>query len=110
MYYLPYPIPERIKTKKRCQFSLPNRRYNCRCIGAYVLNNNNKHYCAHHYGIAWKVANPEIGQQHDWHIHINRFTGEPDRYETCRRCMVIKVHDGLPQSPCRGVMPQIVLR
>ena len=104
---LPYPAPPRVKTSKRCQFSMPGRHYNCRRVGAYVLNG--KHYCAPHYDTSWKVQNPEYGQQHDWHVHANRFTGEADKYETCRRCGFIRVHDGLPQSPCRGVMPQIVL-
>jgi hypothetical protein len=105
---LPYPSPEPIKTKRRCQFSLPGQHYDCRRVGTYVLNS--KGYCAPHYDTAWKVANPEIGQQHDWHIRKNHITGEPYPYPTCRRCGAIKVHDGLPQCVCRGKMPQITLR
>jgi len=86
---------------------MPGLRYNCRCIGHYVLTG--KHYCTLHYDTAWKAANPIIGQQHEWHIRINSVTGEPDQYTTCRRCGSIKVHDGLPQSPCRGNLAKIVL-
>lgn len=104
---LPYPAPEHIKTKLRCQFGMPGRRYDCRRVGHYVLDG--KRYCAPHYDIAWKRENPEYGQQHDWHIHINRFNGEADKYETCRRCMAIKVHEGLPQCLCRGRQAEIRL-
>lgn len=104
---LPYPPPERVRTTKRCQFSLPGRRYDCRRVGAYVLNG--KHYCAPHYDTTWKVQNPLYGQRHDWHTHVNKFTGQADKYETCRRCGVIRVYEGLPQRPCEGHMPEIVL-
>lgn len=104
----PYPSPEPTKTSRRCQFSMPGSHYNCRRIGKYVLAG--KGYCAPHYDTTWKVQNPEIGQQHDWHIHVNRFTGQANSYPSCRRCGDIKVHDGLPQSLCRGVMPVISLR
>ena len=101
----PYLPPAKVKTEKRCQFLVFGRR--CRCVGHYVLTG--KHYCASHYDAAWKVANPIIGQQHAWHVRVNRTTGDPDKYETCGRCGSIKVYDGLPQSPCKGSMPKIVL-
>ena len=104
----PYPEPERIATRLRCQFSLPGRRYDCRHIGHYVLNG--KRYCATHYDTKWKFMNPIYGQQHDWHIHLNRFTGEADKYETCKRCGSVKQHEGLAQEPCYGKMPRITLR
>jgi len=104
----PYPTPEAVKTTKRCKFSLPGKRYDCRRIGKYVLNG--KGYCALHYDAAWKFQNPEIGQQHEWHIHVNRFTGESYPYPTCRICGAIKVYDGLPQCLCSGKMPVITLR
>lgn len=104
----PYPSPVAIKTKLRCKFSLPGKRYNCRAIGKYVLDG--KGYCAHHYDIAWKVLNQIYGQAHDWHVHVNRFTGIADNYPSCRRCGDIKVYDGLPQGTCGGVLPRIVLR
>jgi len=105
---LPYDPPTPVPTKLRCQFSLPGKKYNCRHVGKYLLNG--KRYCAHHYDTAWKVANPIYGQAHDWHIHVNRFNGVPDRYETCRRCADIRPYEGLPLLPCDGKMPQIVLR
>ena len=105
---LPYTPPTPIQTKLRCQFSLPGRHYNCRAVGKYLLDG--KRYCASHYDTKWKVLNPELGQAHDWHFHKNRFTGEEDQYESCRRCMDVRVHEGLPQGPCRGVMPVITLR
>ncbi len=104
----PYPDPPRIKTKLRCKYSLPGRRYNCRSMGAYVLDG--KGYCAPHYDATWKARNPVLGQQHDWHRHANRFTGAEDPYESCRRCGDVRQHEGLAQGPCGGVMPQIALR
>ena len=105
---LPYKPPQRIKTKLRCKFSMPGRKYNCRNIGMFLLNG--KGYCAMHYDTAWRVLNPEFGQAHDWHRHVNKFTGEAYPYDTCRRCTAIRYHEGLPQSPCRGKIPIIVLR
>jgi len=107
MSRFPYPIPQAVKTKRRCMFRMPGRAYDCRAVGKYELDGRG--YCASHYDTAWKVANPEYGQQHDWHFHVNRFTGEMDRYETCCRCSAVKVHDGLPQCPCRGRQAEIVL-
>lgn len=104
----PYPEPLFVKSKKRCQFRMPKRAYNCRCIGHYDLNG--RMYCAHHYDIAWKVSNPEYGQAHQWHFHVNRFTNAVDRYESCKRCGVIRQHEGLPVTPCDGLMPIIELR
>lgn len=106
----PYPIPVKQKTTRRCQYHLPGKRYNCRAVGHYVMEANGKRYCGPHYDAKWKFLNPEFGQQHDWHIHVNKFTGAPDRYPTCRRCGDIKVYDGIVQLPCRGVMPIIELR
>lgn len=100
--------PEPIKTTRRCQFSLPGTHYDCRYLGKYILNG--KGYCAPHYDTAWRMLNPEIGQQHDWHVHVNRFTGDRSPYPTCRICGSIKVHDGLPQALCRGTMPRITVR
>ena len=103
-----YPSPTPVPTKKRCQFSPSGMMYDCRRVGKYILNG--KRYCAPHYDTTWKVQNPIYGQSHDWRIHVHRFTGEASHYETCRRCGAIKVRDGLPQSPCRGVMPRIETR
>lgn len=105
---LPYPSPDPIKTKLRCKFSLPGRKYDCRRLGKYLLNGIG--YCAWHYDTAWDVQNPIIGQQHDWHVHVNHISGVADNFPTCRRCMEIKVHDGLPQGPCGGKMPVVTLR
>lgn len=104
----PYDTPIRQKTGKRCQFSMPGRRYNCRCVGAYELNG--RFYCAPHYDLSWKVQNPVIGQQHEWHVRMNGVTGKPYDYPTCKRCGVVQVYDGLPQEPCRGHLPRIGLR
>jgi len=105
---LPYPPPERIKTKRRCMFRLPHKRYDCRSLGVYILNGRG--YCAAHYDTAWKVQNPVLGTAHDWHFHMNTCNGRLDPYESCRRCGEIRPHEGLPVNPCRGVMPRIVLR
>jgi len=105
---LPYPPPRKEKTGKRCQFRLPGRRYDCRRVGCYVLSG--RCYCAAHYDTAWMVENPEYGQQHKWHIRRNHITGEYYPYETCAVCGAIKVHQGLPQSPCDGKQPRITLR
>lgn len=105
---LAYDPPSPTPTKLRCQFSLPGRKYDCRRVGLYHLDG--KRYCAPHYDTSWKVANPIFGQAHEWHIHVNRFTGESDRYPTCRRCADIRPNDGLPLLPCDGKMPQITLR
>lgn len=104
----PYPPPDPIKTTKRCQFSLPGKHYDCRRIGKYVLDS--KRYCACHYDTAWKVANPELGQTHEWHLRRNHITGVVYPYQTCKRCGYIRQHEGLPQGPCDGKMPQITLR
>lgn len=105
---LPYSVPEASKTKKRCMFRMPGHAYNCRRLGKYVLNNRG--YCAPHYDTTWRLFNPEYGQQHDWHYRVNHITGETYAFETCRRCAAVKVHDGLPQSPCAGKLAQIALR
>jgi hypothetical protein len=105
---LPYPAPEPIKTKRRCQFSMPGRKYDCRAIGKFLLDG--KDYCAAHYDTAWKVANPVYGQQHEWHFHVNHLNGNVDPYPSCRRCGSVKQHEGLPQFPCRGSFGQITLR
>jgi len=90
----PYPAPQAIKTKRRCKFSLPKMRYDCRCMGRFVLDGVG--YCAAHYDIAWRVANPEHGQQHEWCFK------EWARWEMCRRCGSIRPYDGLPFVPCNG--------
>lgn len=105
---LPYTPPERIKTTKRCKFSLPGRKYNCRALGRFLLGD--KGYCAPHYDATWKATNPVYGQQHDWHIRKNHLTGEPWPYETCRICCDIRHLAGLAQDPCGGKMPTITLR
>ena len=103
----PYPIPTRIKTKLRCQYSIPGMHYNCRAIGCYDLNG--KRYCGHHFDIQWHFLFPIYGQQHDWHFRINSMTGEKSLYESCRKCGSIKQRDGLPQMPCKGKLPTIRL-
>ena len=105
---LPYSVPVAVKTKKRCQFSMPGRHYNCRAMGKYVMCG--KGYCAPHYDATWKLANPIIGQQHDWHFRVDMVTGKQYEILTCRMCGAVKVHDGLPQLPCRGKLSRIVLR
>lgn len=105
---LPYPPPEAIKTKLRCKFSLPGMHYNCRAMGMFMLNG--KGYCAQHYDTTWRTLYPQHGQQHDWHLHMNRYTGVPNHYETCRRCGHIRQRAGLPFSPCDGKMPEITTR
>jgi hypothetical protein len=96
----PYPSPEPIKgTKKRCQYSLPGRKYDCRRVGKYALGD--KQYCAQHYDAKWRFENPEHGPQHDWW----EYRGLP----CCRICMAVKQYEGLPQGPCRG-RARIVLR
>ena len=92
---------------KRCQYRLPGMHYNCRAVGKYTLED--RVYCAHHHSIQFRVLNPQYGQQHDWHNHVNRFTGEVDKYESCRFCGSCKQREGLPQSPCSGPC-RIVLR
>ena len=82
---LPYPPPERVRTTKRCQFSLPGRRYDCRRVGAYVLNG--KHYCAPHYDTTWKVQNPLYGQRHDWHAHVNKGDLAVNSQETAKKVL-----------------------
>lgn len=104
----PYPTPERIPTKTRCKYSLPGRKYNCRCIGHYFISS--KGYCARHYDAMWKYINPVHGTQHDWHVHVNKFTGVADSYETCKRCGSIRVYKGIAQCLCRGHMAIIELR
>lgn len=104
----PYPDPEFVKTKLRCQFSMPGRRYDCRSVGHYILNG--RRYCGWHYDTAWKVQNPEFGQQHEWHTRVNKFTGVADPWPSCKQCGDIRVHDGLPQSKCRGKFDRIGLR
>ncbi len=93
---------------RRCQYRLPGMHYNCRAVGKYELSG--RFYCAHHHRIRERVENPELGQQHDWHRHVNRITGAVDTYESCRRCGNVRQREGLPQSPCPGKMPRIVLR
>lgn len=100
---LPYPPPAAIKTKLRCKFSLPGRKYNCRAMGKFIFNG--KGYCAPHYDMTWKAQNPEYGQQHDW---MDRTVGN-HTYPVCTRCAAIKPHDGLPLSPCKGHLARIVL-
>lgn len=90
----PYPVPRAIKTKLRCKFSVPGKRYNCRGVGRFVLNGVG--YCAAHYDTAWRIANPEHGQQHDWCFK------EWARWEICRRCGSIRPYEGLPVTPCEG--------
>ena len=99
---LPYPPPKAIKTKRRCKFSVPGQHYDCRCMGRFVLNGVG--YCTAHYDMAWRIANPEYGQQHDWHFK------EWSRWEMCRRCGVIRPHEGLPVSLCRGHLAEITTR
>lgn len=94
----PYPVPRAIKTKLRCKFSLTGKRYNCRCLGRFMLNGVG--YCAAHYDTAWKVANPQYGQQHDW--HFKDLTDREDEWETCRRCGRVRPYEGLPVTPCKG--------
>ncbi len=105
---LPYPEPDTIFTKLRCKYSLPGRKYDCRRIGKYLMDG--KGFCAPHYDARWKALHPVLGQSHDWHRHVNRFTGAEDHYESCRRCGHIRQLEGLAQGPCDGVMPEIVLR
>ena len=93
------PFPEPVSTSLRCQFGLSGHRYNCRCVGKYLLHG--KRYCAPHYRTAWLVANPVFGQAHDWRLWRDLVC--------CRRCGATKVHEGLPQEPCKGRMPQIRL-
>lgn len=104
----PYPSPVAISTTVRCKFSMPGRKYDCRRVGKYVLDG--KGYCAPHYDTTWKVCNPIYGQQHEWHFHVNHITGAVDKYESCRRCGNIRLHEGLPLIPCEGKMPRITLR
>lgn len=85
---------------KRCQYRLPGMRYNCRAVGKYPIAD--RVYCAHHQAIQWRFLNPEHGPQHDWHNHVNRITGEVDKYEACRLCGSVKQREGLPQAPCSG--------
>lgn len=108
MSIIPYPPPQAIKTKLRCKFSLPGIHYNCRAVGKYILGG--KGYCAAHYDAVWRFKNPVYGQQHDWHLHVNQYTGETWPYETCRRCGDIRQREGLAQGPCKGHMPRIELR
>lgn len=103
---LPYPTPTWVKTKRRCMFRMPGRAYNCRAIGAYVLNG--RCYCAAHYDTAWKVANPIYGQQHDWQWEKTFKKGD-DMHECCALCGIGRPYDGLPLNPCDGKMPRIVL-
>jgi len=98
---LPYPAPQSTKTTLRCKFLLTRKRYNCRCLGRFMLNGVG--YCAAHYDTAWRIANPEYGQQHDW-----RFK-EWARWEMCRRCGSIRPYDGLPVNPCNGHAPMLDL-
>lgn len=98
-----YPIPIAIKTKLRCKFSLPGRKYNCRAMGKFVLNG--KGYCAPHYDITWKTQNPVFGQHHEW---VDRTVGDKT-YPVCKRCAAIQQHAGLPQSPCAGHLARIRL-
>lgn len=104
----PYTFPDWVKTKRRCMYRLPGMAYNCRSIGCFVLNGRG--YCAHHYDVSWRTQNPEQGQAHLWHFHVNRFTGELDKYESCKRCGNIRQREGLPFTPCDGKMPTIELR
>lgn len=106
----PYPIPIPVKTTLRCQFVLPGKRYNCRSVGKYVMDQDGRRYCGRHYDLRWKYLNPIVGQQHEWHFHVNHLNGEADRYECCKRCMMIRVYEGLPQMPCKGKMDRITLR
>jgi len=98
---LPYVPPDPIPTTLRCQFSLPGRKYNCRCVGKFMLDG--KRYCAPHYDIAWKVANPVYGQQHEWK------TVRGVEWKACSRCAAVQQREGLPQEPCRGGLPTIRL-
>lgn len=97
-----YAAPEPIHTDKRCQFALPNRKYNCRAVGRFLLGD--KGYCAAHYDLAWRIQNPVFGQQHEWGLN-----GFFPAYRCCVKCGAIELHQGLPQSPCRGHLPRIVL-
>ena len=99
-----YPYPVSVKTTKRCQFGIPGKRYDCRCIGKYLLNG--KCYCALHYDTVWKVTNPVYGTQHEWNLDDLRWR---EFVPHCVRCGVIRVYEGLPQLPCRGKMPEIIL-
>lgn len=82
--------------------------YNCRRVAHY--EHSGRLYCACHYDIAWKRDNPELGQAHLWHYHVNRFTGKSDVYETCHKCGAIRQREGLPWTPCDGKMPIVGLR
>ncbi len=96
-----YGIPDRVKTKLRCQFGwqLKDVRYGrCRNIGKYPLSG--KRYCVEHHYLAWRIENPEFGQQHSW-----KESAPP----VCERCGSIRVHEGLPQKPCKGKFAKIVL-
>lgn len=100
-----YDLPERRKTTIRCKFSLPGKYYDCRRLGVYVLGAQG--YCLPHYDVAWKVANPEQGPQHDF-SRTMKFQDKD--IPICVKCGSIKVHDGLPQCLCKGFHSKIVLR
>lgn len=70
---------------------------------------NGRAYCAHHYDVSWKAQNPVYGQQHEWHYRVNRINGQVDAYESCKRCGSVRQREGLPFTPCKGKMPEIVL-
>lgn len=98
----PYPSPEAVRTDKRCAFKLAGSKYDCRAMGKYVLEGLG--YCASHYDLAWRIANPKFGQQHEW--GPNKFLN----CDACVKCGTIRSLEGLPFTPCRGHLPRIVLR
>lgn len=95
---LPYLRPVAEATHKRCQFSLTGKRQDCRRIGKYIFEG--KRYCVPHYDVAWRIANPLFGTQHDFKLDL---TIAP--WPLCSRCGGIKPYDGLPISLCKGKKP-----